>query len=79
VLWSQGNVEKFISDALRQGLSQLGCIDGKTINLEHRSVGERYDRVDALAAELVESRVDILVAMQPQTPWQQSVPQRQFR
>jgi putative tryptophan/tyrosine transport system substrate-binding protein len=62
VLWGQGNVEDFLFDALRQGLSQLGYIDGKTINLEHRFVGERYDRLDALAAELVESRVDVLVA-----------------
>jgi ABC transporter substrate binding protein len=61
VLWANGPVEGFLSDALRQGLSQLGYIDGKTINLEHRFVGERYDRVDALAAELVESGVDILV------------------
>ena len=59
VLW--GNVEEIMSDALRQGLSQLGYVDGKTISLEHRFVGERYDRVDSLAAELVESGVDILV------------------
>ena len=59
VLW--GNEEKIMSDALRRGLSQLGYVDGKTISLEHRFVGERYDRVDSLAAELVESGVDILV------------------
>jgi putative tryptophan/tyrosine transport system substrate-binding protein len=62
VLWAQGDMDLFLFDALRQGLGQLGYIDGKTVNLEHRFVGERYDRLDALVAELVESRVDVLVA-----------------
>jgi len=65
VLWAQGNREDEMAsgsaDALRQGLSQLGYIDGKTINLEHHFVGDRYDRSDALVAELVDSRVDVLV------------------
>jgi putative tryptophan/tyrosine transport system substrate-binding protein len=65
VLWAQGNREDEMAsgsaDALRQGLSQLGYIDGKTINLEHHFVGDHYDQSDALAAELVDSRVDVLV------------------
>ena len=54
VLWAQGNKDLFLFEAPRQGLSQLGYIDGKTINLEHRFVGDRYDRFDALVAELVD-------------------------
>jgi putative tryptophan/tyrosine transport system substrate-binding protein len=61
VLRAQGNREEGQLDALRQGLSQPGYIDGKTINLEHRFVGDRYDRLDAIIAQLVESRVDVLV------------------
>jgi putative tryptophan/tyrosine transport system substrate-binding protein len=61
VLWAQGNKDLFLFEALRQGLSQLGYIDGKMINLEHRFVGDHYDRLDALVAELVDSRVDVFV------------------
>ena len=62
VLWAQGNREDEMAsgsaDALRQGLSQLGYIDGKTINLEHHF---GYERVQPVIAELVDSRVDVLV------------------
>ena len=62
VLWAQGNREDEMAsgsaDALRQGLSQLGYIDGKTISLEHHF---GYERVQPVIAELVDSRVDVLV------------------
>jgi len=76
-LWAQGQ-EGVVFGALRQGLSQLGYNDAKTINLEHRFVGDRYDRLDALVAELVERRVDVLVLDATANAGQQSVPQRQF-
>jgi putative ABC transport system substrate-binding protein len=78
VLWAQGNREEGQLDALRQGLSQLGYIDGKTINLEHRFVGDRYDRLDAIIAELVESRGDVLVVDATANAAAASVLQRQF-
>ena len=48
-------------EALRQGLRELGYIEGKTILIEWRSSEERADRIPALAAELVRLKVDVIV------------------
>jgi putative ABC transport system substrate-binding protein len=45
----------------QESLRNLGYIDGKTIKLENRFV-ENYRQFDAVAAELVERHVDIIVA-----------------
>jgi putative ABC transport system substrate-binding protein len=47
-------------DALRE----LGYVEGESISYELRSAGGRLDRLPQLAAELVRSRVDIIVASQ---------------
>jgi len=47
-------------EALRQGLRELGYVEGKTIVIEWRSSEERPDRLPALAAELVQLKVDII-------------------
>ena len=49
-------------DAFRQGLQELGYVEGKNIALEIRRGGADSDRISALAAELVDLRVDIIVA-----------------
>jgi putative ABC transport system substrate-binding protein len=49
------------ADALRQGFRELGYIEGKTIKFEDRFSGEQFERIDQLAAELVQSEVDVLV------------------
>jgi putative ABC transport system substrate-binding protein len=41
----------------------LGYIEGKNIELLNRFADEHYDRFDALAKELVEAKVDIIVAV----------------
>ncbi len=48
-------------EALRQGLRELGYIEGKTILIEWRSSEERADRLPVLAAELVRLKVDVIV------------------
>jgi putative ABC transport system substrate-binding protein len=48
--------------ALRQGLSELGYIDGQTIIVEFRSAEGRSERVPELVSELVGLKVDVLVA-----------------
>ena len=48
----------------REGLGDLGYIDGKNIQIEVRSAGGQDTRLPELAAELVRSRVDIIVAVQ---------------
>ena len=48
--------------ALRKGLNVLGYVEGKNIELMNRFADEHYDRFDALVAELVEAKVDTIVA-----------------
>ena len=45
-----------------QGLRDLGYEDGRNIVLEHRSSEGHYERLPALAAELVRLKVDVIVA-----------------
>src|SRR6266566_10018879 len=48
-------------EAFRQGLRNLGWVEGKNINIDYRYTEGRYDRLPGLAAELVSLRVDIIV------------------
>ena len=47
--------------ALREGLSALGYVDGRTIIIECREAAGRHERVSELAAELVRLKVDVLL------------------
>jgi putative tryptophan/tyrosine transport system substrate-binding protein len=47
--------------AFRQGLGELGYVEGKNIVIEWRSAEEKPDRLPALAAELVRLKVDVIV------------------
>jgi putative ABC transport system substrate-binding protein len=49
--------------AFRQGLRELGWIEGKTCSIEHRDAGGEADRLFALAAELVGLNVDVMVTV----------------
>jgi len=51
------------SDAFRQGLRELGYIEGQNIAIEWRSAESKLDKLPALAADLVQLKVDIIVAM----------------
>jgi len=48
-------------EALRQGLQELGYRDGKDLVLDVRYAEDREERLDPLALELVQERVDVLV------------------
>ena len=64
VLWHAGNEQEEAMNlgALRKGLNVLGYVEGKNIELMNRFADEHYDRFDGLVAELVEAKVDIIVA-----------------
>jgi putative ABC transport system substrate-binding protein len=48
-------------DALRAGLRDLGYVEGKNLVIEFRWAEGNYERLPALAAELVRLKVDIIV------------------
>lgn len=48
-------------EALRTGLRELGYVEGKDIVIEYRWAEENYDRLPALAAELVGLNVDVIL------------------
>jgi putative tryptophan/tyrosine transport system substrate-binding protein len=50
-------------DAFRQGLRDLGWIEGKSISIEYRDAEGQADRLPALAAELVGLNVDVIVTV----------------
>ena len=49
-------------EAFRQGLRELGHIEGRDIVIEYRYAAGRLDLLPELAAELVDLKVDIIVA-----------------
>jgi len=49
-------------EAFRQGLRDLGYIEGKNIAIESRTAATRADRLSVLAGELVDLKVDVIVA-----------------
>jgi putative ABC transport system substrate-binding protein len=49
-------------EAFRQGLRELGYVEGKNIVIEYRHADGKPERLPNLAAELARSNVDILVA-----------------
>ena len=48
-------------EAFRQGLRDLGYIEGKNIQIESRSMEGTVDSIPSLVAELVQLKVDVLV------------------
>jgi putative ABC transport system substrate-binding protein len=65
VLWHAASAEEeaVYLGALREGLTDLGYIEGRNIVLENRFPAEKWERFISLATELVQLKPDLLVAM----------------
>jgi putative ABC transport system substrate-binding protein len=51
-----------LDKAFLQGLQELGYVEGKNIVIEYRFAEGKFERLAALAAELVRLDVDVIVA-----------------
>jgi putative ABC transport system substrate-binding protein len=54
-----------LDEAFRQGLHELGYVEGQNIAIEYRSAEGKSERLPGLAAELVRLKVDVIVAASP--------------
>jgi putative ABC transport system substrate-binding protein len=55
-------VSPHMNEAFRQGLRDLGYVDGRSVAIEYRDAEGKYDRLPSLAAELAALKVDVIVA-----------------
>jgi ABC-type uncharacterized transport system substrate-binding protein len=50
------------SESFRRALGEIGYVEGRNILIEYRYAGDRFDRLPALADELVRQKVDVIIA-----------------
>lgn len=58
----QAGGTRYVLAAFRQGLGEAGFVEGQNVEIEYCWAEGQYDRLPALAAELVRRRVDVIVS-----------------
>ena len=64
LLTGSGQDDRWLG-ALRQGLKELGYIEGRNVAIKHRSADGHFDRLPALAAELAADPAALIIAIAP--------------
>jgi ABC-type uncharacterized transport system substrate-binding protein len=62
-LLSGGQLDDRLIDAVRRGLNEASYIEGLNIAVKYRSADGRFDRLPALAAELVADGIAVVIAL----------------
>jgi len=65
---SLGSLEADTSrmNGLRRGLAEIGYVEGQNVAIEYRGAQYQYDRLPALAVDLVSRQVNVIVAVSTQ-------------
>ena len=54
---------KYVTDAFAQGLNEIGYVEGRNLAIEYRWAELQYDRLPALASDLVRRQVVVIAAV----------------
>ena len=54
-------VERWLAEPFHQGLADTGDVEGQNLAIEYRWADFHYDRLPALAADLVSRKVDLIM------------------
>src|SRR5215469_6236677 len=55
------NLDDLIHSPVRQGMSEMGFVEGQNVVWEYRWAEGHYDRLPALATDLVSRKVNVIV------------------
>jgi putative ABC transport system substrate-binding protein len=65
-------------NGFRRGLNDTGFVEGQNVTIEYRWARGEYDRLPALAAELVQRRVRVIMAGGGEGHWQRKAQLQRF-
>jgi putative tryptophan/tyrosine transport system substrate-binding protein len=63
VSWRSANDSGWVAAAFHRGLSQFRFIEWQTVAIEYRWADYRWERLDALVADLVQRQVTVIAAL----------------